>query len=263
MDRTILLNDVDEHDGSTYAEPLAGLRVSWGAILAGALAIVAVSGILWAFAAAITLTAANATVSSMKGTLIALWVCAIATTLIGAFAGGWLAAYLPGNKNRLIGAVHGGLAWALAFVFMSGVGFTTMAGMARTATETTMTAASAAVEGGASVAGGDAALERRARDMLLSLGYSPADANRLVGEAQSGAQRSLRENQPNGPAMAAMMSDALRWTAGFTWAWAGTWLVSGFIAVMAALFSIGQLRPRVRTRTRPVETAPVITEQPA
>ncbi len=48
MSRSILLRDVDEHTGTSYAEPLAGLRVSWGSILAGTLGLVAISTILWA-----------------------------------------------------------------------------------------------------------------------------------------------------------------------------------------------------------------------
>ena len=139
---TLLLNDVDEHDGATYAEPLAGLRVSWGSILAGALAFLAISLILLAFAAAITLTATNATVASIKGTLLALWICGMATTLIGAFFGGWLAGYLPGNKNRAIGAIHGFLAWAVAFVVMTVSGGGLVRGLTQ-ATQATSDAAAA------------------------------------------------------------------------------------------------------------------------
>ena len=139
MNRTTLLNDIDEHDGTTYAEPLAGLRVSWGSILAGALGFLAIALLLWAFAAAITLSATNATVSSLRRTLMALWVCGMATTIIGSIFGGWLAGYLPGNKNRAIGAIHGFLAWAVAFVVMTISG----GGLVRALTQATDNAAAA------------------------------------------------------------------------------------------------------------------------
>jgi len=139
MNRTALLNDIDEHDGTTYAEPLAGLRVSWGSILAGALGFLAIGLLLWAFAAAIILSATNATPHSLRGTLMALWICGIATTIIGSIFGGWLAGYLPGNKNRAIGAIHGFLAWAVAFVVMTISG----GGLVRALTQATDDAAAA------------------------------------------------------------------------------------------------------------------------
>lgn len=147
MDRMTLLNDVDEHDGATYAEPLAGLRVSWGSILAGALAFLAISLILLALAAAITLTATNATVPSMKGMLLALWICGMATTLVGAFAGGLLAGYLPGNKSRALGAIHGFLAWAVAFVVMTLSGGGLVRGLSQATQATTDAAAADSMNG--------------------------------------------------------------------------------------------------------------------
>src|SRR4051794_30566507 len=89
----------DTGPGRTYAEPLSGLRVSWGAILAGAVATLAVALILWALALAIVLTVTNADVGSVRASAIALWIAGIATTLIGAFVGGALAGYLPGNPR--------------------------------------------------------------------------------------------------------------------------------------------------------------------
>jgi hypothetical protein len=266
MDRTVLLNDVDEHDGTTYAEPLAGLRVSWGSILAGALAMITVTGILWALAAAIVFTATNATIASLKGTLIALWTCAMVTTLAGAFVGGWLAAYLPGNKNRVIGAVHGALAAALAFILMSAVWIGSAAGIARTATEATVTAATGAIEGVGSATSGEAALDRKARNFLMSLGYTNAEAGAMVHDAQIAVQRSLRGGAP--PTTGASAHDVARtfidWGAGLTWSWFGTWLLSCILAIAGGLISVGQLRPRFRAR--PIET-PVVTpppvEQPA
>src|SRR6476659_5474188 len=97
--------------GHTYAEPLAGLRVSWGSILAGAVAALAVSLLLWSLALAIILSVTHAT--ALRETLVAMGICSVVTTLVGALAGGWLAGYLPGNPNRLIASVHAFLAWGL------------------------------------------------------------------------------------------------------------------------------------------------------
>jgi hypothetical protein len=265
MDRTVLLNDVDEHDGTTYAEPLAGLRVSWGSILGGAVAILAVSGILWALAAAIVLSATNATIGSIKSTLVGLWICAMVTTLVGAFFGGWLAGYLPGNKNPLIGGVHGLLAWASAFILMSALSLAALGGIARTATEATVTAASGTMESVTGVTGGEGTLDRKARNLLVSLGYSPAEANAMVHDGQMAIQRTLRGGAP--PTTAASARDVantvIDWAAGLMWSWFGTWLVAAILASLGGIVSTHQLRPRVRAR--PIETPPVSSriEQPA
>src|SRR4051812_249031 len=101
---------------ATYAQPLSRLQVSWGSILAGAVTVLAVSLILWAFALAIILTATSASVGSVKGSLIAALICGIVTTLIGSFVGGAVAGYLPGNPRRSITVAHAFLAWAIAFL---------------------------------------------------------------------------------------------------------------------------------------------------
>lgn len=101
--------------GHTYAEPLWGLRVSWGSVLAGAVATIAVALILWSLAFAIVTLGANATEASMRVSAAALWICAMAATLIGALVGGYLAGYLPGNARPAI-AAHGFLAWCVAFL---------------------------------------------------------------------------------------------------------------------------------------------------
>src|SRR5262245_19101116 len=132
MDITTEAVEVDQ--GGSYAQPLSGLRVSWGSILAGAVTMMAVSLILWALALAIVLTASHATFGSFKGGVMALWICAMVTTLIGGFVGGALAGYLPGNRSRIIAVLHGFLAWCVAFVIASAVEWGTLAQTTRSAT---------------------------------------------------------------------------------------------------------------------------------
>jgi hypothetical protein len=107
---------VREAPGHTYAEPLAGLRVSWGAILSGTVALLAVALILWALALAVVSLVAHPSGVSMKGSAMALWICGMATTLVGAFVGGFVAGYLPGNARRSIVLAHGFLAWSVALL---------------------------------------------------------------------------------------------------------------------------------------------------
>jgi hypothetical protein len=65
----------EERPVATYAQPLSRLQVSWGSILAGALAMLAVSLILWALCLAVTLSATSASVGSVKGAITAGLVC--------------------------------------------------------------------------------------------------------------------------------------------------------------------------------------------
>lgn len=270
MDRARIINEVDEHDGTTYAEPLAGLRVSWGAILAGALATVSVSLICWALAASITLSATDATASSVKGSVIALWICAMVTTLIGAVVGGWLAGYLPGNKNVFLGAAHGFLGWGLAFLLSSAIGFAAIGGMTTATTQATVTTAAATVQAAGStvggVAGGPMRLDKQATNLLESLGYTPAQASSMVSSAQAAIQKELGR-QPGGPAAATDVRGALdkviNWIAGLTWSWFGTWFIAAILSVGAGSLAARQLRPHAR---RAPEIGPSVAEpvpQPA
>jgi hypothetical protein len=243
--------------------------VSWGAILAGTLGTIAVGLILWAFAAAITFTATHASVGSLTGTTIALWICGIITTLIGAFVGGWFAGYLPGNRNRLMGATHGFLAWALAFVLVSAGGFGVLAGLAKTTTDVAATTAAATAQtAGATVggiAGGQLTLDRKAENLLESLGYPPSEARTMVDQGKDAIQRELHGGgrRPTMASPIAAFDSAINWVAGLTWSWFGTWLVSGLLAILGGILAARQLRPRVIVHSRPVVTEVPLTPAPA
>jgi hypothetical protein len=252
MKQSMLLHDdVDEHTGMTYAEPLAGLRVSWGSILAGALGLVAISTILFVLAAGITLTATNATFSSITGTLIALWICAMATTLAGALAGGWIAGYMPGNGSRFLGGMHGFLAWALAFMVMSAAGLGLAGSVTRTVTGAAVSTASATVQmagsavGGA--AGGGGKLDAAAVNVLESLGYTTREASSAVAEAKAGIQHELHRGISTGGSAEttrSMANGLVNWTAGLTWAWFGTWFVAGILSIGAGIAASRQVYRR-------------------
>jgi MFS family permease len=270
MNRSILLRDVDEHTGTNYAEPLAGLRVSWGSILAGTLGLIATSTILWALAAAITLTATNATVSSLTGTLIALWICAMVTTLVGALVGGWIAGYMPGNGNRFLGGIHGFLAWALAFIVVSTAGFGVAGSITRTATNAAVSTASATVQmagsavGGA--AGGQMKLDTAAVNLLESLGYPPREANSSIATAKADIQRVLRRGVSTGGATGTVRSLAnglVDWTAGLTWSWFGTWFLAGILSVAGGIAASRQVYRRVppERAVREEEAVPMVPPQ--
>lgn len=261
MDRSTTLNDVYAQEGRSYAQPLAGLRVSWGAILAGALAIVAVSTILWALALAIILTATKATFPSMAGSLIALWICAMVTTLIGGLVGGWFAGYLPGNRNTLIGGLHGFLAWGLAFVVMSAMYFGTIGSVTRTAADLTVTTAAAGVQAAGATVGGVAGspqtLQSKAVGFLESLGYTPAESQAMVRDAQGEIQKTLRRGPATAtPTAASVFGPVIDWGAGLAWSWWGTWLVTSALAVFGGMFSARQLSRAVR-RPEEEELEPV------
>jgi hypothetical protein len=224
-----------------YALPLSRLQVSWGSILAGAVTTLAVSIILWALALAIVLTATSATMGSLGGSLVALSILAIVTTLIGGFVGGAVAGYLPGNPRRLISAAHGFLSWGVAFLVavmfqLSLVGF-----MARTTTSAVVQTTGAAVQ----TVGRPMDLATRAQTVLESLGYTRAQAAAMVGEARADMQRGIQQGT-TGPAAAAQARQAaqsfINGGALYTWLWFGTWFIAGGLSMLGASVVVSRVR---------------------
>jgi hypothetical protein len=129
-----VVRDSRESFGHTYAEPLSGLRVSWGSVLAGAVVTLAVALILWTLALAIIALATRPEVASLRTSGIALWICAMGTTLVGALVGGWFAGFLPGSPRASLGAAHGFLAWAVAIVMSFAFQFFVVRGVVLAAT---------------------------------------------------------------------------------------------------------------------------------
>jgi hypothetical protein len=277
----------EERPVATYAQPLSRLQVSWGSILAGTLALLAVSLLVWALALAIILSAAHASFSSVKGALIAGWVCAIVTTLIGATVGGMVAGYLPGNPRRSIAVLHGFLAWCLAFVASGLIHASILFGVTRTVSEATVNAAAAAVQtagaavGGAASAAGNVAaspvtLQQKAVNVLEALGYPPAQATSMVANAQRELQQTLQGTAP-AQAQAQAQQVAQQATARaqgaldtlidasalYAWLWWGTWFVSAGLAMAGASAVVRRTRlvPE-RERERGGEPLHVTTLRP-
>lgn len=253
----------------TYAEPLAGLRVSWGSVLAGALATLAVSLILWAFALAVVLSATNANFGSVMRSTTALWICGIITTLAGAFIGGWFAGYLPGNPSRAIAGVHALLAWGLAFVVSSAIQFGIIGGITRTTAMASVSAAGSAVQTAGATVGGAAGsqmtLDRSAVNLLTSLGYSQSEAQDLVKGWQEEVQSYLRggKGEPGAPEVRGALDGVINWMAGLSWLWFGTWFVAGLLALFGGILGVGRLRRSGEPTTREVERPSAVTPEPA
>jgi hypothetical protein len=227
-----------------YAQPLSRLQVSWGAVLAGAVTTLAVSTILWLLALAIVLTATHMTFDSFAGSAIALWIVAIATTLIGAFIGGMVAGYLPGNARRSVTITHGFLSWCVAFLVAAVFQIAMVGAITRTTSNALITTTGAAMQTAGGAVGGQATLSQKATNVLQSLGYPPAEANRMVRNAQADIQRSLHGGTTAGAATQARsvgntIVDAL---ALYTWLWWGTWFVSAFLSVLGAAIVVARVR---------------------
>lgn len=236
-----VVSESREPFGRTYAEPLSGLRISWGSVLAGTVAFLATALILWALALAIVALATHPTAGSLEGSFIALWICAICTTLVGAFVGGWVAGALPGNPRRHIGMAHGFISWGLALILSFLFGVVVLGGTLRTAITAGVTTASAAVEATGAAAGGAAGatspLSQRAQQTLMSLGYTRDQARRMVTEARGkGAQITQGTTGTNvGAGIKSGLSDigktVIDYAIALGWSWFGTWFVSLFLAV--------------------------------
>jgi hypothetical protein len=134
--RTPSYNDLSawQQDPIAQLRSYVGMRVSWGAVVAGAVALLATSLILWAFGLGVIALAARPTAASLHGSMVALYCCALLTTLVGAFVGGAVASFLRGSPRGPVGVVHGLLSWGLAFVLAFGFQLSMMGGLAGTAT---------------------------------------------------------------------------------------------------------------------------------
>jgi hypothetical protein len=99
-----------------YPAEAIGARVSWTAVLSGAVALLAVALIVWALALAIVSLAAHPTAGSLKGAALALWIAAMVATLVGGFVGGWFASIGAGAIPRRLVLAQAFVAWGLAFL---------------------------------------------------------------------------------------------------------------------------------------------------
>jgi hypothetical protein len=181
-------------------------------VLAGTTGLLAVALILLALAVGIISILSHPTVASLRAGAMALWICAMAATVVGAFVGGWLAGYLPGSTRRGIGVIHGFLAWALAVVVsLSFQLFIVRATLA--------------------------AATNAAIDAAVALDAAPAGPDEAnAGNGMPGA----RPDQVRGDATAAGRT-ALAYVAGLGWSWFGTWFLAGAFAMAGASAGVRRL----------------------
>ncbi len=218
------MQDVVRSPGEPFAgtieEPpwtgAGGSRVSWGAVLSGAVAFLATSLILWALAVAIISLATNANPTSVKGSLIACWICAMATTLAGALVGGMVAGSSPRVAGRRLGMLHGFVAWGLALLVSAFFQFTLLASTAETAV--TSLANTMGVEGPAAAAGGE-----------TGQGVATPTGRRVT---QPSAAPQPAAQVPTPTPYAGHV--AIDYMIAAAWSWFGTWAVAGLLAIGGA-----------------------------
>jgi hypothetical protein len=130
--------------------PALAERVSWGAVVAGAVIALAVLTVLNLIGLAMGLYAVDASDENLGAGLASgltgIW-WAI-SSLIALFVGGWVAGKLAGNPNTLVSGIHGAAVWAGAtllaiFTVTSAMSaaFTGAAGIVGRAAQTAATAA--------------------------------------------------------------------------------------------------------------------------
>lgn len=99
--------------------PSQARRVSWGAILAGAVVALVVQLALGTLGLAVLFGAINPATEAQpfEGMGIGTGIWLALTALLGLFFGGWTAGRLAGQPRRFDGAMHGIVAWGIVTLF--------------------------------------------------------------------------------------------------------------------------------------------------
>jgi len=172
-------------------------RLRWGSILGGVAVFLAVALFLWAAAFAVIVLVSSPTAASMRGGGMAIWISAIAATVLGAVAGGWFAGRSIWGTSATWGAAHGFAVWAVSLLLAFGVQFFLFRGLVTAAMLHTMGVDDTAEEGQPQNQGG------------AEPGDNPAEAQRATQVAHD-------------------------YFVAAGWSWVGTWLVAGLAATAAA-----------------------------
>lgn len=121
-----------------------GSRISWGAILAGAVTAIAAYFVLTLLGGAIGLSVSGDVQAETLGISAAIW--AIASTILALLLGGWIVSQLSVGETKKEAAIHGVIMWGVVFALLlwlvaSGVrsGFTAMVGMTNVASAAAQT----------------------------------------------------------------------------------------------------------------------------
>jgi hypothetical protein len=101
-----------------HAEDLVPVRsrISWGAILGGAMVSLAIFYLLNLLGAAIGISVVGTNAEDRLGWGAVIW--ATLTTLIALFLGGWVSSQLAVGENRLEAAMYGVILWGTLFTML-------------------------------------------------------------------------------------------------------------------------------------------------
>jgi hypothetical protein len=165
--------------------------ISWGAIFAGLVFIVAGSMLLTLLGSAIGVSIIDASDMEAMGaglaTGAALWI--LLTALVVNFIGGLLAAHLSGRMTNASGLMHGVVVWAVAFVAMLSIDALAIRGIVSAGGSIAEKTASALGTLGGAVVSGAGALGSGAADLAAApyLDEMRADLRRAAAKALSEA----------------------------------------------------------------------------
>lgn len=107
-----MVSTVNTSPDEPAVEDLVGVRsrVSWGAIIAGAVIALAVHLILILLGAAVGLSVADTVRSNTLGIGAGIWV--VLTTMFALFVGGWATSQLTVGENKVEAVIHAVITWA-------------------------------------------------------------------------------------------------------------------------------------------------------
>jgi hypothetical protein len=185
-------------------------RISWGAVLAGAVVAVTVGALLNVLGLAIGATSMepaqpgaspSATLLGMAG---GIWL--LVANLIGLAMGGWVAARLSGTSDGTDGVLHGLSVWAVSFLLSAVLLGNIVAGAANTASRGAASVLGGAAEGVTQGAG------QAVQALGTAAGVPDRDAllERLQGSLRSGGNPAALSPDQRQAEMARILGAAVR-----------------------------------------------------
>jgi hypothetical protein len=233
-------------DATILDEPGGGSRVSWSAVLAGTVVMLALSAILWVLALAIVSLVTHPTGDSIRGSGMALWISAIATTVIGGFVGGIVAGFVP--RFGRAPSLHGFVAWGLAMLLALGFDLATMRG----SVEATAAAVADTIGAERMVAPSNPGGQATPGVAIGSDGQHRINP-RSDYRGDQGATLMQPQFQPQAPAARAgaygggrtALESLIGTSATASWSWFIAWLLAGILAVVGANIGARASRPRL------------------
>jgi hypothetical protein len=179
-------------------------RISWGAVIGGAISALGLWLLLYAFGLAVGLSSVDPNnPSSLKGSGIFTGVWSAVSPLVALFIGGVVAGRLSGGFNRGVGGLHGLVMWGLVSVggafFVMALVSTTVTGAAAVATGVAKggTAAIRGLAGGGMGAASELGLDWNdalgpINQRLLDEGKPTVSADEMQAAGKSAIQNAMR-----------------------------------------------------------------------